>query len=243
MGRQRKLVLLLNRGFVEPQTIIDQLEEYVEKSAIVNFIDGSGTFIGRFVIPSISETVTTLDVDGTKIAVELSIKLIEYYEDNQAGSEAKTAINNASALEENNPIRILREPTAATPLLQSLQSVSVGRANSNDSIALAGIAATNPIQAKSLMSRIKVKMQKGVDAYSQGLETVRKDAAKFEAVSSSFEDDLEETLILSTSLKNSAQDQDLTAVLGFSEALANQLVTLDSSQRILDIRAITRKKL
>lgn len=233
----------LHRGFIEPQDIIDRIKSYVEASEVINVIDGNGKFYGRFVILSLKESIETLATDGTKISVAISFDLLEFFEDDKESSESITARNQAAALEENKPFKVIRKPTPNTPLIESLQILSIGNGNSNDSIGLVNLAATNPTQSQSLLGTVKVKMEKAVESYTETITLINQKEDEFNAISADFKDDVQETLILATSLKNAAESQDLSGALNFSSSLANTLLNLKTSQRSLDVQAILRKKL
>ena len=233
----------VNRQFADVDAITNQLNDYSENGTIVSVLDGTGFYYGRFIVMTVSQSVQTLDVDGAKIAVGLSIELKEYAEDNKESDEVIAARNSATALEENKPIRILQKAIPVTPLSSVLDLSLEGKSNSLASIELVNAAVSNPSQLQTLMQKAKVKIDSAAKAYPKGLNEVRANQTKFENAASGYEDDLEELTIIANSMKNALEVQDLNSAVGFSEAMLNQINVTANSQRPLDIRAITRKVL
>lgn len=233
----------LHREFIEPQPFIDQIRGYLSDGVAVPFVDGNGKVYGNFVVVSIGETSQILDVDGTKIAVSLSVELKEFVNDDIEATEAIELRSAAGALEENTPPEIRTISASPTPLAETLNVVAVAKTNSIDSIELKELAVNVPDQSGSLMSRIKVKMTTAVDSLTKALETVEKEKFKFDSASANFFQDLTNFQRSATELKDAAESQDLTALANASETLGQRMAAVDVSIAPLNVLAIIRKGL
>lgn len=233
----------IHREFEDPEAIAAILRGYNQNGSIVPFIDGAGTYFGKFVVLSVSEEVGILDIDGSKISVNLSIELREYVDADSETTEAISARNSAAALSENSPQETSNVTTSSTLFLETLSATATGQANVNDSLPLVNAAAVNPSQKDSLLTKVKIKMEAAIDSFNTAVDKVREVSGAFEQASSDFEFDLEGIITTANSLKVAAQNGDLTGALNHSQNMIAKAGRLDNSKRPLDRLAITRKTL
>lgn len=156
------IALSLHASFCNPQAQINALDHARTNGEILPLLNGSGDYLGNYVIKRVSESAQHLAPDGKLIWVRVSVELSEYSEANainQKGVNARalavTSLGEVPAqVAPLSPVRV----TIATPAAAIVQSVQGAKGEAFQVEQDLKAAATNPTGADALYNKVSKRL-------------------------------------------------------------------------------------
>lgn len=89
--------MYLHAQFTDPEEDIRVMREAMQSGEILTLILGNGSIVGDFVIPNFTKTTEFTDTSGNIISANISVELLECFNENRLEESKKQAVNSAFA--------------------------------------------------------------------------------------------------------------------------------------------------
>lgn len=232
--------LSLHRAFQDPQEAIDRLNAYRKEAAILNFVNGEGLYMGKFVIQSLETTITKMSPQGRIDLANVAVTLKEWHDPDAIQTEFFQLEKEAFALEKNSPSPLAVIKTSPQPI----GTVSLKGVESNSS-SLAGLgllnsATINQAEKESLLDKASQQFKKAKNSAGEGINTMN-NAQDLQAVApgliAAFQTIESNAGLIAEYCKNG----DLNNAVSQSSAILASLAGLETAILPLNIKLIRRK--
>jgi len=153
---QLNIGIQLHQRFCDVASEIEALEIASKNAEVLPLLDGSGLFIGNFVIKSVDKTYDHTDPQGVPVLAQLTLSLIEHAHT----VTASQAQQDAFAAEENNPELVKDVPRTQGETASINKSVTEAKAQASSVQSDVDKAKANADQATEIFKQTENRLKK-----------------------------------------------------------------------------------
>lgn len=162
--KQHDVTIQFHSMFCTPEVELNALNIACENGEVMPFVNGTGEYLGDFVITSINEDMKQTDAIGNIILISVSFSLLEFIVQNKITDKERQAKKKGFANTANSPTRkkiVLREQGEAHSIMKSQNDVRKTTNNAGNAITA---AKNNAAQSESLLRKAQRNLKKAQKA-------------------------------------------------------------------------------
>lgn len=239
------ITLTLHASFCDPQGQINALDVARANGQVMALLNGSGDYLGQYIIKRLSESAQHLASDGKIIWSRLSVDLTEYSDAGgllksikaRAGALAVTSLGEVpAAIAPLSPVLV----TLATPAAAILKNIQGARAESDQIDADLKRAEVNGTAAETLYNRTSTRlraMDTKLTAANASITKTQNSQTEFAALQNSILNAKEKAAIL----RNYVNARNSNQISDANQALQNEIRRMNTNSAPLATQVALRK--
>lgn len=232
--------MLLHNSFCDPRSQYQQLEAYRENGDVLPLVDGSGQYIADFVIDKLSYDLVQGGPNGSWVAVNVDVSLVEYYVPNRVNSKTSSAKRVAFARSENSPLQV----PSITPRLIDAPAITEEMRNLNaTSLKLDSELKTlqaNPSRTMLMMRRAKQTTKQLIGSLNAVTSAIDK-AQSISTQTATLRTQVQNTIRIANNLKKELDANCIDCVANESQNLSFAVQAMNQSSGATTLLTILRK--
>jgi len=231
--------MMFHKNFCTPETEVKNLRTAMSAGTVMPLVLGTGELVGNFVIQDINEGVKHSGPTGVTVMSNVTVSLLEYYDDDELASQQSKAKNEAFANQSNQPLKIKPlQPTFGNGLASVKSMQKAGYAQS------AGASSLN--KASNPATRVN-ELRKAKDSFNEvntSMQDFQNDVGKVEGALDNYDDIVaaaEMVKTQATNTVNAINNDDLPGALAASGNTLSSINTLSNTSANLVALTVARR--